>query len=250
MSGKDKFMDNSAKFQFVFGLVSGIAVMSLILFIVLFIMFWSGNRTFGQPAAKTTTPTATQPTAQQPSVATPPPTQYVDVRPIDETDNAKGPVDAPIEMIEYSDFECPYCGAFEGTLAQVEQNYGDKVRIAYRHFPLSFHAEAQKAAEASECAADQGKFWEMHGRIFAAQDTADFNINGWKKFASELGLNTATFNDCLDSGKTAARVQAGIAEGTSVGVTGTPATFINGQLVSGALPYAQIQAIIEQELQK
>lgn len=249
---KESVLENPAKFNFMFGLVTGIAGMSLLLFVGLLLMFWSGNGTFGTKVATNPIPTTTQPTAPTPTepVAAPPAEVVGDVRPIDETDHAKGPSNAQIQFIEYSDFECPFCSRFQDTIKQVEAEYGDQVQFAFRHFPLSFHLEAQKAGEAAECAADQGKFWEMHNRIFAAQNTADFNVQGWKKIAGEIGLNTSTFNDCLDSGKNASKITDGVTEGSALGISGTPTAFINGQIVRGALPFAQVKAMIDAELAK
>jgi protein-disulfide isomerase len=116
------------------------------------------------------------------------------------------------------------------------QTYGDKIRFVYRDFPLtSLHQYAEKAAEASECADDQGKFWEYHDLLFANQSALD--VDSLKSYAAQLGLDTAKFNDCLDSGKQTAEVQKDAQDAKSYGATGTPAFFINGVLVSGALPF-------------
>jgi protein-disulfide isomerase len=116
------------------------------------------------------------------------------------------------------------------------ETYGDKIRFVYRDFPLtSLHQYAEKAAEASECADDQGKFWEYHDLLFANQSALD--VDSLKSYAAQLGLDTAKFNDCLDSGKQTAEVQKDAQDAQSYGATGTPAFFINGLLVSGALPF-------------
>src|SRR6185295_517597 len=140
------------------------------------------------------------------------------------TGPSKGPANAPVTIVEFSDFQCPFCSRLTPTLKQVEQKYGDKVRLVFSQYPLPFHQNAQKAAEASLCAADQGKFWEMHDAMFAHQDA--LGVDQLKAKAAELGLNAEQFNSCLDSGKTAATVQADMKEGSAAGVNGTPAMFI------------------------
>ena len=164
------------------------------------------------------------------------------------TGPAKGPATAPVTIVEFSDFQCPFCGRLTPTLKQVEQKYGDKVRLVFRQYPLPFHQYAQKAAEASLCAADQGKFWEMHDALFANQQA--LAVEQLKAKAAELGLNAEQFNSCLDSGKTAAAIQADMKEGSSVGVNGTPAMFINGRFINGAVPLEQITSVIDDELRR
>jgi len=164
------------------------------------------------------------------------------------TGPAKGPATAPVTIVEFSDFQCPYCGKLTPTLKQVEEKYGDKVRIVFRQFPLNFHPFAQKAAEASLCAADQNKFWEMHDALFANQQA--LAVEQLKAKATELGLNAEQFNSCLDSGKTAAVIQADVKDGAAAGVNGTPAMFINGRFINGAVPLEQITSVIDDELRR
>ena len=167
--------------------------------------------------------------------------------------NVLGEADAPVTIVEFSDFQCPYCQRF---YTQTEQQIVDayvttgKARIAYRHFPLSFHQNAQISAEAAECAADQGKFWEMHDLLFTRGqgDGTGLDSTNLKAYAKELGLNTATFNTCLDSGAKTAMVQADFAAGQAAGVSGTPAFFINGRSLVGAQPFSAFQAAIDAEL--
>ncbi len=159
-----------------------------------------------------------------------------------------GPEGAPITIVEFSDFECPFCSRINPTLAQVQQTYGDKVRIVFRHFPLGMHPNAQKAAEASLCAHDQGKFWELHDLMF--EDQRALAVDALKAKASQLGLETEAFNGCLDSGKYAAQVAADMAAGTEAGVSGTPAMFVNGIPISGAVPYEQVATVIDAELER
>ena len=164
------------------------------------------------------------------------------------TGPAKGPANAPVTIVEFSDFQCPFCSRVNPTLAQVREKYGDKVRIVFRQFPLSFHQQAQKAAEASLCAADQGKFWELHDAMFA--DPQALGVDQLKTKAAGLGVNAEQFNQCLDSGKHAATVQADLKAGSEAGVNGTPAMFINGRFVNGAVPFEQITPIIDDELRR
>jgi protein-disulfide isomerase len=162
---------------------------------------------------------------------------------------SRGPAAAPVTIVEFSDFECPFCGGLFPTLKAVEKNYGDNIRIVYRQFPLTtIHPHAQKAAEASLCANEQQRFWEFHDSMFGNQQ--DLTIDALKRRAVELKLDTASFNACLDSGKQADAVRKDIEEGSRAGVTGTPAMFINGRMLSGNQPYADIREIIEDELQR
>ena len=165
---------------------------------------------------------------------------------------------AKVTVIEFSDFQCPFCRAmWRNTLPQIKKDYIDtgKIKFVYRDFPLGFHPGAIPAAEGSECARDQGKFWEMHDKIFEEQDkqgqgTIQFGKPDVVKWASEIGLNMSQFNQCLDSGKYKAEVEKDIADGTAAGVSGTPSTFVNGRILVGAQPYSSFKALIEEELKK
>lgn len=160
---------------------------------------------------------------------------------------SKGPKTAPVTIVEFGDFECPPCGKAYPVLKKVRENYGDEVRVVFRHFPLSFHDNAQKAGEASMCAADQGKFWEMHDKMFENQK--NLGVDGLKSMASQIAeLDTGAFGKCLDDGRHADAVQGDIKVGTKVGVTGTPAFFVNGQFTSGALSYDAFAKLIDEEL--
>lgn len=149
---------------------------------------------------------------------------------------------------EFSDFQCPYCAKAVDTIKQIKQAYGDGVEVQFNQFPLSFHANAKKAAEASECARDQGKFWEYHDKLFANQSS--LAVENLKQYAVDLGLDAEKFNSCLDSGEKAQKVEDDIAKGTAKGVTGTPAFFINGRLISGAQPFDAFKKIIDEEIGK
>ena len=161
---------------------------------------------------------------------------------------AIGPESAPVTLVEFSDFECPFCGRFYPTLKRVEQEYMDRVRIVYRQFPLtSIHPNAAKAAEASLCANEQGKFWDMHDLLF--QEQAAIAIKDLKLKAVRLGLDAKKFDECLDGGRMAAKVQEDTREGQRLGVTGTPALFINGVPVDGgAVSWPTMQKLLDKEL--
>jgi protein-disulfide isomerase len=160
-----------------------------------------------------------------------------------------GPAAAPVTIVEFSDFECPYCAALFPTMKQVETNYKDRVKVVYRQFPLTqIHPYAQKAAEASLCAADQQKFWELHDAMF--KDNRNLGVDALKQKAAALKLDTTVFNACLDSAKHAESVKKDIIEGVKAGVTGTPALFINGRFLNGAAPYSEIAQIIDEELKR
>ena len=159
---------------------------------------------------------------------------------------SRGPKDAPVTIVEFSDFECPYCGAAHDTVEQVMSAYAGKVRLVYRQFPLSFHPHAEKAAEASLCAADQGKFWEYHDVLFKNQKKLD--PTDLKAFAGEVGLDVQKFTQCLESGDKKKVVDADQQAGLAAGVGGTPAFFINGIFLNGAVPIDEFKKIIDLEL--
>jgi len=168
-----------------------------------------------------------------------------------DDDTVKGDPNAPVTIVEWSDFECPFCARFyRDTMGQIEKEYIDtgKVKIVFRDFPLSFHQQAQKAAEAAECSGEQGQFWEMHDKLFEEGVTG--GVSSFKQYASELGLDTAKFDSCLDSGKMASEVAKDMQDGVAVGITGTPGFIINGQLVSGAQPFANFKQVIDAALAK
>jgi len=159
---------------------------------------------------------------------------------------AKGPQGAPVTIVEFSDFECPYCVRAEATVKQVLEAYPDKIRLVYRDYPLPMHARAPKAAEAAHCAGDQGKYWEMHERLFASGNEID--VPDLKKYAGELKLEQAKFEKCLDSGEKTKLVEEHKKAGEEAGVSGTPAFFVNGRMINGAQPLEAFKKIIDEEL--
>jgi protein-disulfide isomerase/cellobiose-specific phosphotransferase system component IIB len=165
-----------------------------------------------------------------------------------DDDPVRGPKTAPVTILEFSDFQCPYCAKVTPMLKQLEDRYGDKLKVVYRDYPLSFHPFAAKAAEAASCANDQGKFWEMHDKIFANQQK--LAVEDLKANAASLGMDAEAFDKCLDSGKYTEEWKKDLAEGTTYGVTGTPAFFINGRYLNGAVPLDKFTAIIDEELER
>jgi protein-disulfide isomerase len=161
----------------------------------------------------------------------------------------KGPESAPITIIEYADYQCPYCTRANASLKQVEEKYAGKVRIVFRDFPLTqIHPNAAKAAEAGACANDQGKFWPMHDKLFANQ--TKLGVPDLKQHATDLGLDAEAFGACLDSGKHAADIEKSLEEGQRLGLSGTPSFFINGRLLVGAQPYEGFAQVIDEELER
>ncbi|MFY0575369.1 DsbA family protein [Cystobacter fuscus] len=159
-----------------------------------------------------------------------------------------GAKNAPVTIVAFSDFECPFCGRVVPTLHQLEQEYKGKIRVAFKNQPLPMHPNAKPAAEAALAAHEQGKFWEYHDKLFANQRALD--RASLEKYAQELGLDVNKFKAALDSGKFTAQVTADMAEAGRVGVTGTPSFFINGRSLVGAQPVDAFKRIIDEELKK
>ena len=160
----------------------------------------------------------------------------------------KGSASATVTLIEFSDFQCPFCSRVNPTLKQIEDEYKGKVKIAFRNLPLPFHDKAHLAAEAALAAHEQGKFWPMHDKLFANQQALD--RPSLDKYAQELGLNMSKFTAALDSGKFKDKVDQDAKEGGSFGATGTPTFFINGTRLVGAQPVDKFKAVIDAELKK
>jgi protein-disulfide isomerase len=160
---------------------------------------------------------------------------------------AMGNPNARVTVVEFSDFQCPYCRGFAPIMKQLEQKYGDKIHIVYRQYPIaSLHPFAFKAAEASLCANEQGKFWELHDLMFAEQQK--LAVADLKEKARRLGMDQRKFDGCLDSGRHVERIQNDLKEGARVGVTGTPAVYINGVVLDGgAVPLEAVSAAIDRE---
>jgi protein-disulfide isomerase len=159
---------------------------------------------------------------------------------------ALGAKDAPVTIVEFTDFQCPFCKASEATLKQLRDKYGDKIRLVHMDFPLPFHSHSLDAAKAARCANDQGKFWQFHDSLFANQGKlapADL-----KTTAKTLGMNSTKFDACFDNAKYDSQIKADQAAGEKIGVDGTPAFFIDGRPLTGAQPTPKFEELIDDEL--
>jgi len=160
--------------------------------------------------------------------------------------NIKGNPDASITIIEFSDFECPFCKKFHIILNQILDEYPHEVNWVYRHLPSNFHPEARLAAEASECAAEQGKFWEFAEKLFENQ--VELGKSLYQESAADLKLNMEQFNSCLSSRKYEDKVEADYQDAIKMEIQEIPASLVNGELVLGAVPYETLKTIVEQAL--
>ena len=159
----------------------------------------------------------------------------------------KGPKDAPVTIVEFSDFQCPFCRNVVATVKEIMRQYEGRVKWVYRDFPIaSLHPQAPKAAEAARCAGEQGKFWEYHDLLFDSQ--AQATMVDFRRFADQLKLDPKSFGLCLDNGRHHAAVEADVQDGARLGITGTPTFFINGRVLVGAQPLENFRRIIEAEL--
>src|SRR5258708_12846098 len=161
---------------------------------------------------------------------------------------ARGPANAPVTLVEFSDFQCPFCGREFPVIERLMKEYDGKVRLVFRNYPLDFHPFAEKAAEAGACAADQGKFWELHDKMFVNQQK--LAVEDLKSYAKSVGVDASKFDKCLDSGEKKTDVDADQKAGNEAGVNGTPAFFINGIFINGAQPYEQFKQTVDRELKK
>jgi protein-disulfide isomerase len=159
---------------------------------------------------------------------------------------ALGAKDAPVTIVEFADFQCPYCKKTEDTLRQLRAKYGDKIRLVHMDYPLPFHSHALGAANGARCAGEQGKFWQFRDAMFA--DQSKLAPTDLKATAKKLGLNTAQFDACSDKGKFDSQIKGDQAAGEKLGVDGTPAFFIDGRPLTGAQPIASFEQIIDDEL--
>ena len=161
-------------------------------------------------------------------------------------DPVRGRDDAPIELVEFSDFDCPYCRRATETIERLMEQFAGQIRFVYKDYPLPTHPDAFKAAEAGNCAHEQGRFWELHDTMFASQGS--LGVEELKGYAADLGLDTEAFDACLDSGRHAAAVNRDVRIGMSYGVSSTPTLFLNGRAVLGAAPYETFVEIVREEL--
>jgi protein-disulfide isomerase len=207
------------------------------------VFMWFNGGSGGQ--AQVPLPTQAAPGPSPSAAPQPAGRQVIDL----DDDPVLGDPNAPVTIVSFEDYQCPFCGrAFQQTFPQLKSEYVDtgKAKIVFRDFPLSFHPEAQPAAEASECADEQGKFWEYHDALFNNQNL--LGASYYAQLAGDLGLDVDQFTQCMDSGKYRQEVQADFAYGSQVGVSGTPTFFINGIKLVGAQPYEAFKQVIEAEL--
>jgi protein-disulfide isomerase len=156
-----------------------------------------------------------------------------------------GSRDAPVVLVEFADYQCPYCQKVDPDVEKLHTEFGGKVAVAFKDFPLPMHANAEKAAEAARCAGDQGKFWEYHDLLFREKK---LEVADLKAKAEALKLNTDKFDKCLDTGAQAAAVHKDLEEGKTLGLSGTPSFLINGHFFSGAPEYSALREMVEQQL--
>jgi protein-disulfide isomerase len=243
-------MAESKKVKIEFDQVTAWKIATIILGILFIVSIATGG--FGSKSGSGTIQAPTPTLAPQPTIPTE--AQYIEVS-VDD-DPVLGDKNAPITIIEFSDYQCPFCKrAFDQTLPDLKKNYIEKgkVKLVFRDLPLPFHTEADEAAIAANCAGAQGKYWEMHDVLFQQQSAwagqADPK-NALTQIAKELGVNEAEFTSCYNDPATRKEVEADYADAGAAGATGTPTFFINGRKLVGAQPYQAFEAVIEDELKK
>lgn len=247
MESKSFIESLSPKTAFVTGCVTTVLVLGTVGFIVLGSCLLTGKCSIPGSAAIAAAPLAV---ANDPSAAAP---AAGPVPSVTAADHVRGDKNAPVTIIEYSDFQCPFCSRFHPVMQQVMTNYAGKVKWVYRHFPLtSIHPEGEPSAIASECAGEQGKFWEFADKLVENQDSLSSAYYG--QLAKTLGLNSAKFETCRTSDRAKAVVQAQQQGGAAAGVDGTPGSFVIGkdgqvQPIRGALPYDSVKAMVDAALQ-
>jgi protein-disulfide isomerase len=178
--------------------------------------------------------------------------KFLETPAVSADDSQIGPSDAKVKVILFSDFQCPYCKTFYDTYKKAVNDYKDRVLFVFKHVPLNFHAQAMNAAMSGECAQEQGKFWEMSDKLYTSQ--ADWsNTTGtvkFKTYATQLGLNTTKFNQCLDSSKYADKIAANQAQAQDYGISGTPSFFVNDQFFGGLVSYEELKKSLDDQLAK
>ncbi len=216
---------------FIFGLVTGVALMAI----------FGGGMSFGGGGDKVV---RTFDTGDEGDAGSEGGSAGTTLAPVEAGEHILGDIEnAEVVIVEYSDFECPFCTRHHPTIEQLMEEYDGQIAWVYRHFPLSFHANATPAAVASECAADQGLFWEYSKALF--ERPGDLNEELYLSIAGDLGIGGDQFENCLAANDYEADVNEDMASGAAAGVGGTPATFVNGELVSGAVPYATLDAMVQ-----
>ncbi|MFH1047702.1 MAG: thioredoxin domain-containing protein [Patescibacteria group bacterium] len=240
----------SPKTSFALGMIGGVLVLCTVGFFILLGLVLSGKADIGKVAladeAKAAAPTAVQPTVAEEEDAGP-----IEVKPIADGERVLGDENADVTLYVYTDFECPFCSRFHPSFTQVMEEFDGQIKAVIRHFPLSFHTNARPAANAAECAAEQGKYYEFIDGLFENQDRLGSAL--YTELAADLGLNKTKFSDCVTANKYDSKISADMAGGISAQVQGTPGTIIVGldgeaQLVPGAVPYESLKAMVEAAL--
>ena len=235
---KKGLFDANPKHAFIFGIIAAVAVLGLAGTVIFGLMYFSGNSK--NNVAKTGGVVDTGNPA-------------IKLAEVTDQDHIRGPQDAPITIIEYSDTECPFCKSFHPTVKKLLADYPTQIRWVFRHFPIEqLHSKAPAEANAAECASEQGKFWEFIDKIYEVTPGND-NLDSAQLpvIAKSAGVSDISkFNDCVSAGKYNSVVQADQQSGLDAGVQGTPASFINGEPVYGAVPYAQLKAGVDKLLNK
>jgi len=230
------------KTYFWFGVVTGVAAMAIVGLALM--AFGVLGKSTAKNAAVNPAPSAANTGGDQPA-------QPFNAE-IAKSDHVRGNFDAPVTIVEYSDYQCPFCQRYHETMKQVMSEYGEKVRWVLRHFPLdSIHPQARPAAIAAECVASlkgNDAFWSFSDSLFSRQSELGQPL--YLELAKELGISEKAFTDCQNGGDAENTVNAHYQEGLQYGVRGTPGNFINGQSLPGAVPFEQIKAIVDQELGK
>lgn len=234
-SSKKSIFDAHPKTTFWLGIITAVAILGLAGTVVFGLMYFKGGNTDSKNTGNTNTGNE----------------QNIVLAEVTDSDHIRGPKDAPVTIIEYSDLECPFCKQFHPTINQLLKEFPTQVRWVFRHFPIvQLHSKAPKEHEASECAAEQGKFWEFLDRVFEITPANDgLDPAELPKIAKAAGVaDIPKFEECLSSAKYESKVNEGIQSGLDAGVQGTPASFINGEPVYGAVPYPQLKAGVERLL--
>ncbi|MBU1037040.1 DsbA family protein [Patescibacteria group bacterium] len=240
---KGFFENFSSKTSFFLGLIGGILVICAVGFFVILGVTLSNSEDDNNSAANNQNKNTALEQPNQPDNLPSEP-QLSNIEQVSSKDHLRGDLNAPIMIVEFSDFQCPYCDMVHPVLDRLVEEYKGKVAWVYRHLPLDqLHPYAQKASEASECAADQGKFWEYSDKLYENQKL--INNDYFSQLAGELKLNQGNFDDCLSSGKYTQKVKDQKNEAITAGLTGTPGLFVNDQFVRGALPYDNFKQLID-----
>jgi len=232
-------MLNKQSPKFLLGLMTGIAIVSTVGFLIMTVAYFQKSKLVADGNKNEENKQAVQDKKEAPLK------EKQDVK-IGKNDYVRGDKKAKVEIVEFSDIQCPYCSRFHGTMKQVMDNYGDKVQWVFKHFPLAFHSQARPAALAAECAGEQGKYWDFIDYMYENQGSLGEEF--FKSTAEGLKLKMDQFNKCVADQKYATKIDQDIAEGKGLGVSGTPKSFINGVPVNGAYPYEEVKKIIDEQL--